>query len=134
WLEGINDFAAGGASAQAVAECTREGVRRLRAKIPGVRIYMATVMSSLNSNVSPYGTPDVDAKRKEFNNFIRTAGIFDGVIDLDPATWPRRPGERPPETHPNPTTGGPGKKIPPNRAGYAAMGPAIALDMTAGKP
>jgi len=134
WLEGINDFAAGGASAQAVSEGTREGVRQLRAKIPGVRIYMATVMSSFNSNVSPYGTPEVDAKRKEFNSFIRTADIFDGVIDLDAVTLDPRTGELRAEYQPNSTVGGPGEKIHPNRAGYAAMGTAIDLEMIVGKP
>ena len=76
--------------------------------IPGVRIYMATLTGALNSTPT-HGTPEVEAKRKEYNQFIRSAGIFDGVIDfdivtLDPATgelkavyqpilyrrWPRR--------------------------------------------
>jgi len=117
-----------------VSEGTREGVRQLRAKIPGVRIYMATVMSSFNSNVSPYGTPEVDAKRKDFNSFIRTAGIFDGVIDLDAVTLDPRTGELRAEYQPNSTVGGPGEKIHPNRAGYAAMGTAIDLEMIVGKP
>jgi lysophospholipase L1-like esterase len=134
WLEGINDFAAGGASAQAVSEGVREAVRRLREKIPGVRIYMATVISSFNSNVAPYGTPEVDAKRKEFNSFIRTAGIFDGVIDFDAVTFDPGTGELRAEYQPNSTIGGPGEKIHPNRAGYAAMGNAIELRMIVGKP
>ena len=134
WLEGINDFAAGGASVQAVSEGVRDGVRRLRAQIPSVRIYMATVISSLNSSVSPYGTPEVDAKRKEFNRFIRSAGIFDGVIDFDAVTTDPGTGELRAEFQPNSTTGGPGEKIHPNRAGYAAMGDAIDLRMIVGNP
>jgi len=134
WLEGINDFAAGGASVQAVSEGVREGVRRLRAKIPGVRIYMATVISSFNSSVAAYGTPEVDAKRKEFNRFIRTAGIFDGVIDFDAVTTDPGTGELRAEYQPNSTIGGPGEKIHPNRAGYAAMGSAIDLRMIVGNP
>jgi lysophospholipase L1-like esterase len=134
WLEGINDFAAGGASVQAVSEGVREGVRRLRAQIPSVRIYMATVISALNSSVSPYGTPEVDAKRKEFNRFIRSAGIFDGVIDFDAVTTDPATGELRAEFQPNSTTGGPGEKIHPNRAGYAAMGDAIDLRMIVNKP
>ena len=134
WLEGINDFAASGASAQAVSEGVREVVRRLRAKIPGVRIYMATVISSLNSAVAQFGTPEVNAKRKEFNSFIRTSGIFDGVIDLDAVTLDPRTGELRAEYQPNSTIGGPGEKIHPNRAGYAAMGTAIDLEMIVGKP
>jgi lysophospholipase L1-like esterase len=134
WLEGINDFAAGDASVQAVSEGVREGVRRLRAKIPGVRIYMATVISSFNSSVTAYATPEVDAKRKEFNRFIRTAGIFDGVIDFDTVMTDPGTGELRAEYQPNSTIGGPGEKIHPNRAGYAAMGSAIDLKLIVGKP
>jgi lysophospholipase L1-like esterase len=134
WLEGINDFAAGGAAAQAVSEGAREAVRRLRAKLPGVRIYMATVTSSLNSSNAAYGAAEVDAKRKEYNNFVRTAGIFDGVIDFDAATLDPKTGELRAEYQPNSTVGGPGDRIHPNRAGYAAMGNAIDLKMILGKP
>jgi len=35
---------------------------------------------------------------------------------------------------PESTTGGPGDKLHPNRAGYVAMGNAIDLDMVTGKP
>jgi lysophospholipase L1-like esterase len=133
WLEGINDFAAGNASSRAVSEGAREGVRRLRAKIPGVRIYMATVTASLNSPNAAYAGSEVDAKRKEYNNFIRTAGVFDGVIDFDAVTLDSRTGELRAEYQPNSTTGGPGDKIHPNRAGYAAMGNVIDLGMIVGK-
>ena len=134
WLEGINDFAAGSASPAAVSAGVREAVRRLRASLPGVRIYMATVTASLNSSNVAYGSPEVDAARKEFNNFVRTAGIFDGVIDFDGVTLDPRTGELRVEYQPNSTTGGPGDKIHPNRAGYAAMGNAIDLNMIVGKP
>jgi lysophospholipase L1-like esterase len=36
------------------------------------------------------------------------------------------------EFQPNSTTGGPGDKLHPNRAGYAAMGSAIDLDKVLG--
>jgi len=134
WLEGINDFAAGSASVQAVSDGARDVVRRLRAKIPGVRIYGATVTASLNSPNAAYAGADVDAKRKEYNHFIRTAGIFDGVIDFDAVTLDTRTGELRAEYQPNSTTGGPGDKIHPNRAGYAAMGNAIDVGMIAGRP
>ena len=63
----------------------------MRAGIPGVRIYMATVTGALNSTPA-HGTPEVDVKRKEYNQFIRSAGIFDGVIDFDVSH--ARPGDR----------------------------------------
>ena len=95
---------------------------------------MATVISSVNSAVAQFGTPEVNAKRKEFNSFIRTAGVFDGVIDVDAVTLDPRTGELRAEYQPNSTIGGPGEKIHPNRAGYAAMGTAIDLEMIVGKP
>ena len=132
WLEGINDFGTAGASAQAVSDGVRDAVKRLREKIPGVRIYMATLTGALNSTPT-HGTPEVEAKRKEYNQFIRTAGIFDGVIDFDVITLDPKTGELKAEYQPNSTTGGPGDKLHPNRAGYAAMGTAIDLNMVIGK-
>jgi len=132
WLEGINDFGAVGASAQAVSDGVREGVKRLRAGIPGVRIYMATLTGALNSTPT-HGTPEVEAKRKEYNEFIRSSGIFDGVIDFDAITLDPKTGELKAEYQPNSTTGGPGDKLHPNRAGYAAMGNAVDLVMILGK-
>jgi len=132
WLEGINDFGATNATAKEVSDGVREAVLRMRERVPGLRIFMATVPSALNSTPT-HGTAEVDARRNEYNNFIRTSGIFDGVIDfdavaLDPATGGMRA-----EYQPNSTIGGPGDKLHPNRAGYAAMGNAIDLTMIVGK-
>ena len=132
WLEGINDFGARGASAQAVSDGVREGVKRLRAAIPGVRIYMATLTGALNSTPT-HGTPEVEAKRKEYNQFIRSADIFDGVIDFDVVTLDPATGELKAVYQPNSTVGGAGDKLHPNRAGYAAMGNAIDIPMIVGK-
>ncbi len=132
WLEGINDFGAAGASAQAVSDGVREGVKRLRASIPGVRIYMATLTGALNSTPT-HGTPEVEAKRREYNAFIRSSGIFDGVIDFDAIVLDPKTGELKAEYQPNSTIGGPGDKLHPNRAGYAAMGNGIDLVMILGK-
>jgi lysophospholipase L1-like esterase len=132
WLEGINDFGARLATAQAVSDGVREAVKRLREQIPGVRIYMATLTGALNSTPT-HGTPEVEAKRQAYNAFIRTAGIFDGVIDFDVVTLDPKTGELKVEYQPNSTIGGPGDKLHPNRAGYAAMGNAIDLTMIVGK-
>ena len=44
WLEGINDFSKNGnASVQAVQDRMKEVIARIRAKIPGIRIFGATV-------------------------------------------------------------------------------------------
>jgi lysophospholipase L1-like esterase len=104
----------------------------LRERIPGVRVYMATLTGALNSTPT-HGTAEVEAKRKEYNNFIRGADIFDGVIDFDAITLDPKTGELKAEYQPNSTTGGPGDKLHPNRAGYAAMGNGIDLIMILGK-
>ena len=85
WLEGINDFGNAGAEPTAVADGVRDDVKRLRAAIPGVKIFMATLTSSLNSTNGAYGSPAVEEKRRAYNTFIKTSGIFDGVIDFDAA-------------------------------------------------
>ena len=133
WLEGINDFGRAGASVDAVEAGVRQGVQRLRAAIPGVRIIMATLTSSLHSTNAQYGSAEVESKRQAFNRFVReTTGLFDGVADFDVVTQDRVTGELKPDYQPNSTTGGPGDRLHPNRAGYAAMARAIDLKLVTG--
>jgi lysophospholipase L1-like esterase len=133
WLEGINDFGASNTSAEAVMEGFSKGVGYLRQKIPGVRIYAATLTSALNSTIPTHGRPEVDAKRKALNQFLRSSKIFDGVVDFDAATLDTATGEIKPEFQPGSSIGGPGDKLHPNRAGYAAMANAIDLGMITGR-
>src|SRR5882757_3572262 len=132
WLEGINDFGAD-ATADAVMAGYTKGVDYLRQKMPGVRIFVATLTPALNSAIASHGRPEVDAKRKALNEFFRTSKIFDGVIDFDKATLDPATGEVKPEYQPNSSTGGPGDKLHPNRAGYAAMANAIDLAPITGR-
>jgi lysophospholipase L1-like esterase len=132
WLEGINDFGNAGAEPNAVADGVRDAVKKLRAAIPGVKIFMATLTSSLHSTAGNYGSAAVADKRAAYNAFIKSSGIFDGVIDFDAATADPATGELKAEYQPNSTTGGPGEKLHPNRAGYAAMGRAIDLGLVFG--
>jgi lysophospholipase L1-like esterase len=127
WLEGINDFGSANATAEAVIEGYTKGVAALRQKMPGVKIFVATLTSALNSTIASHGRPEVDAKRKALNEFLRTSKIFDGVIDFDKATLDGATGEVKVEYQPNSSVGGPGDKLHPNRAGYAAMANAIDL-------
>ena len=133
WLEGINDFGNAGAAPDNVEAGVRDVVTRLRAKIPGVRVFMATLTSSLNSTNGGYGAPAIDEKRHAYNQFIRTAGIFDGLVDFDAVTYDAKTGELKAAFQPNSSTGGPGDKLHPNRAGYLAMGLAIDPKMIVGK-
>jgi lysophospholipase L1-like esterase len=55
--------------------------------------------------------------------------LFDGVIDFDKVALDEKTGGLKPEFVPESTTGGPGDKLHPNRAGYLAMGQAIDLNL-----
>lgn len=126
WLEGTNDFSRNGnASLDAVRQGMQEGVRRLRAGIPGVRVIGATVTSALGSTSAAHGHAEQDEKRRGLNDFIRDGGLFDAVVDFDAATLDRATGGLRAEMIPDSTTGGPGDKLHPNRAGYLAMGLAV---------
>jgi lysophospholipase L1-like esterase len=128
WLEGINDLARGEITADAVMAGMRDVVRRVRER-GGVRIYGATLTSSLGSTSGEYGTPEVDRKRRALNAFIRTSGIFDAVFDFDAATTDPATGRLRPQFEPNSTSGGPGDRLHPNRAGQMAMAAAIDLSV-----
>jgi lysophospholipase L1-like esterase len=134
WLEGINDFGSANAKPADVESGVRDVVKRLRAKLPGVRVFMATLTSSLHSTNANYGSAEVNDKRQAYNQFIKTAGIFDGVLDFDAATLDPGTGELKPEFQPNSSIGGPGDKLHPNRAGYMAMGLSIDPKVIAGRP
>jgi lysophospholipase L1-like esterase len=101
--------------------------------MPGVKIFAATLTSALNSTIASHGRPEVDTKRKALNEFLRTSKIFDGVIDFDKATLDPATGEVKPEFQPNSSIGGPGDKLHPNRAGYAAMANTIDLAPITGR-
>jgi lysophospholipase L1-like esterase len=122
WLEGINDLSAG-TSAEMIMDGIREGVKRLRARA-GLTIIGATITSSLGAS-SASGTSEIDSKRQTINTFIRTGGLFDAVADFDAATRDPQTGALRAEFQPNSTTGGPGDRLHPNRAGYQAMGEAV---------
>jgi lysophospholipase L1-like esterase len=127
WMEGINDYGAAGTSVDAVTSGFREGVQRMKAK--GLKVIGATLTSALHATNNTHGTDEVDQKRRATNEFIRNSGTFDGVADFDAATLDAQTGEIKPEFQPNSTTGGPGDKLHPNRAGYQAMANSIDLNM-----
>ena len=133
WLEGINDFGAAGATPEQVRDGMAAGVKRIRAKFPGVKVVGATLTSALGSSVATHGTPEVDGKRRALNDMIRAPGLFDAVLDFDRATA-GPDGKLRPEFVPSSTVGGPGDGLHPNRAGYLAMGEAVDLRLIATPP
>jgi len=128
WFEGINDLR-GGTSAQAIIEGIRQGVALLRERAPGIRIVQGTITSDKGNATT---TPEVEAGRQEVNAFIRTATIFDGVVDFDVITADPATGELRLEFQPNSTTAAV-DKLHPNRAGYLAMGNAVDIQLLAPK-
>ena len=130
WLEGINDFSRNGnASVETVIDGMKEVVGRIRAKRPELRVFGATVLTALGASNPAHGFPEQDQKRRALNEFIRTSGLFDGIIDFDQVTIDAQSGGLKPEFVPDSTIGGPGDKLHPNRAGYLAMGMAIDLEL-----
>jgi lysophospholipase L1-like esterase len=130
WLEGINDFSKNGnATLETAQNVMKEVVGLIRTRRPDIRVIGATVVTALGSSSAAHGLPEQDAKRKGLNEFIRTSGLFDGVADFDQATLDPQTGGLKPEFVPDSTTGGPGDKLHPNRAGYLAMGMAIDLEL-----
>ncbi|MEO7727643.1 MAG: GDSL-type esterase/lipase family protein [Burkholderiales bacterium] len=130
WLEGTNDFSKNGnADAEAVIAGMREGVTRMRGRLPGVKVIGATLTSALGSTSAAHGFELQDEKRKKLNEFIRTSGVFDGVADFDRATTDADTGGMRAEFVPDNTVGGHGDKLHPNRMGYQAMGMVVDLTM-----
>jgi lysophospholipase L1-like esterase len=129
-FEGINDFSKNGnASVDTVEAALKDVVARIRQRRPMMRVIGASVITALGATNAAHGSPEQDAKRKAFNEFIRTSGLFDGVVDFDKVTLDPQSGSLKPEFVPESTTGGPGDKLHPNRTGYLAMGSAIDLGL-----
>ncbi|MBV9749689.1 MAG: lysophospholipase [Acetobacteraceae bacterium] len=129
WFEGINDFSTNGnASVDQVRDGLAAGVKRIRAKFPGVKVFGATLTGIAGTTSEAQAPPAVDEKRKAFNAWLRDSSkLFDGVIEFDKAVADPQTGGLRPEFKPSSTVGGPGDGLHPNRAGYLAMGDAVDL-------
>jgi lysophospholipase L1-like esterase len=129
-LEGINDIGFSGLTDPETAPHTDvsaaqiiAGYQRIIARVhaKGLKIYGATLTPFKGTAFPGYFTPAGELKREEVNDWIRTAGAFDAVIDFDKAIRdPADPQQMLPrydsEDH-----------LHPNDAGYAAMADAIDL-------
>jgi lysophospholipase L1-like esterase len=124
-LEGINDigwprmpggkYAGDAVSADEMIAALRQMVERARAH--GIRVFGGTLTPFEGAF---YETPDGEAEREAVNHWIRTSGVFDGVIDFDEATRdPSHPGRFLPAYDS-------GDHLHPGDAGYKAMGQAAA--------
>ena len=119
-LEGINDIGVARANASPTADDLIAGHRQLiaRAHARGLKIYGATLTPFEGA---AYYTPEGEAKREKLNNWIRTSGEYDGVIDFDKvARDPAAPSKFA-------TAVDSGDHLHPSDAGYKAMGDAVDL-------
>ncbi len=131
WLEGINDFGHGAASVEDVIAGVKEGVAQLRAGVPGVRVIAGLLTTALGAAIETHGGPQVEAKRRAYNEFLRHGGLFDGVIDFEAPTRDPQTGGLYAAMKPGSSIGGPGDGLHPNRLGYQAMGAAVDLALVA---
>jgi lysophospholipase L1-like esterase len=128
-LEGINDIGIPGAfglagevvSADDIIAGHRQLIARAHAK--GLLIYGATLTPFEGTIFPGYFTPAGEAKRQAVNQWIRTSGAYDAVIDFDVATRdPASPARLLPAYDS-------GDHLHPNDAGYEAMARAVDLSL-----
>ena len=129
-LLGINDvgfsaiqvpnspFASQAVTSNQMIQAYRQFIARAHAK--GIKIIGATLTPFEGAG---YATPEGEAKRQAANDFIRTSGEFDGVIDFDQVT--RDP------NHPTRLASrfDSGDHLHPNDLGYKAMADSIDLSI-----
>ena len=123
-LEGINDigwaFDANGDTGPVSAADLIDAYKQLiaRAHARGLKILGGTILPYEDAG---YYHPEGDAVRRAVNDWIRTGGAFDGVIDFEQAV-------RDPQ-HPTRYRGADqsGDNLHPNDAGYHAMSEAVDL-------
>jgi lysophospholipase L1-like esterase len=133
-MEGTNDLGSARNKPEPVIEGYKQIVDRLHAA--GIPIVAATLTPSyrpdqdfstspLGTEYGPiYGGPQTNEDRKKLNEFLRTSGIFNRVVDMEAATQDPATGVLREEFVPN-SAGGPGDYLHPNRGGYQAMGDAV---------
>ena len=123
-LAGINDIGFSGVepgeavSGDDIIAAYRQII--VRAHEAGLKIYGGTLLPFGGTSV-PYYTDAGELTRQAANNFIRTSGEFDGVIDFEAAV---RDASTPARLQAQYDSG---DHLHPNDAGYAAMAAAVKL-------
>ena len=115
-LEGINDIGAGNAAVDDLIAAHKQMVERAHQR--GLKIYGATLTPYEGA---AYFTPEGETRRKALNQWIRSSGMYDGVIDFeavvrDPAAPTKIKADFDSGDH-----------LHPNDAGYKAMGESVDL-------
>ena len=121
-MEGINDIGLARANPTPSAEDLIAGHKQLiaRARARGLKVYGATLTPFEGA---AYWTTEGEAKRQALNQWIRTSGAYDAVIDFDQVT---RDPMAPTKILPAYDSG---DHLHPGDAGYKAMGEAVDLKL-----
>jgi lysophospholipase L1-like esterase len=122
-LEGINDL--GSASSSSIVTSLTNAYQQFidKAHAKGILVYGVPILPFKGSGYAN-ANPSRLTWRNSINNWIRTSGQFDGVIDLDPAVWDPADHEKL-----NPAYLFQNDYLHLNVAGYHAMADAIDLDL-----
>lgn len=124
-LEGINDIGRGNTepvSADELIGAFKQIIERSHTH--GIKVVGCTLPPYQGAG---YAREEGEAIRQALNNWIRTGGAFDAVVDFEAATRaPENPKRLRPEFDP-------GDHLHPNDAGYQAMAEAIDLSIFTGK-
>ncbi|MGE0393911.1 MAG: SGNH/GDSL hydrolase family protein [Vicinamibacterales bacterium] len=121
-LGGINDIGMGRGAAAPSADAIVGGHQQVvaRARSRGIRVYGGTLTPFEGAG---YYTAEGEATRQAVNAWIRTSGVYDGVIDFDAVTRdPAHPSRLLPAYDS-------GDHLHPSDAGYTAMGDAIPREL-----
>jgi lysophospholipase L1-like esterase len=120
-FDGVNDIG-GGATFAAIQAAYVDLITRAHAH--GLLIYGATITPF--GGYSAYYSAAHEAVRQQVNTFIRTGGMFDGVIDFDMVLTD---GGSPPKIQATYAQWSQMDGLHPGPAGYTAMGDAIDLTL-----
>ena len=126
-LEGINDLGHAGTSAPASEAVTADdliaGLKQMieRAHEHGIKIIGGTLTPFEIARAKGYYTPEKEKERERLNDWIRTSGAFDGVVDFEKAIRDLAAPTRMLGDYDS------GDHLHPNDAGYKAMGEAVNL-------
>jgi lysophospholipase L1-like esterase len=134
-LLGLNDIAQPGVVAPPSEDVSAKdviaGLLQLieRAHERGIVAYGCTILPFEDSLIAPgFYTPGKEAKREQINQWIRTSGAYDAVIDFDKVVRdPAHPKRMLPAFDS-------GDHTHPNDSGYKAMGQAIDLNLFVENP
>jgi len=121
-MEGINDIGLARANPAPSADDLIAGHKQLiaRAHARGLKVYGATLTPFEGA---AYWTAEGETKRQALNQWIRTSGAYDAVIDFDQVT---RDPAAPTKFLPAYDSG---DHLHPGDAGYKAMGEAVDLKL-----